>query len=44
MLECSYERLGVGGALLVDLVTEWDVKVEELVKSEISKAYPTFQL
>lgn len=40
---------GLGGALcyvllLVDLVTEWDVKVEELVKAEISKAYPTFQL
>ena len=30
--------------LAVDLVTEWDVRVEELVRSEIGKAYPTFQL
>lgn len=28
----------------VDLVTEWDVKVEELVKSEIQKQYPGFDL
>jgi len=28
----------------VDLVTEYDVKVEELVKDEISKIYPGFQL
>jgi len=28
----------------VDLVTEYDVAVEELVKSEISKAYPSFKL
>ncbi|KAI0066701.1 inositol monophosphatase [Artomyces pyxidatus] len=27
----------------VDLVTEYDVKVEELVKREIAAAYPTFQ-
>ncbi|KAI0319944.1 inositol monophosphatase [Amylostereum chailletii] len=26
----------------VDLVTEWDVKVEELVKKEISRTYPNF--
>ncbi|KAF8526529.1 hypothetical protein BU17DRAFT_74099 [Hysterangium stoloniferum] len=26
----------------VDLVTEWDVRVEELVKSEISKQWPSF--
>lgn len=28
----------------VDLVTEYDVAVEELVKSEIAKAYPDFKL
>lgn len=28
----------------VDLVTEYDVKVEELVKKEISETYPTFKL
>jgi len=28
----------------VDLVTEYDVKVEELVMEEIKKAYPEFQL
>ncbi|KAF8299260.1 myo inositol monophosphatase [Clavulina sp. PMI_390] len=27
----------------VDLVTEWDVRVEQFVKSEIATAYPTFQ-
>jgi len=28
----------------VDLVTEYDVRVEELVKEEINKVYPGFQL
>ena len=28
----------------VDLVTEYDVRVEELVKGELSKQYPGFQL
>ena len=28
----------------VDLVTEYDVRVEELVREEIKKAYPDFQL
>lgn len=28
----------------VDLVTEYDVKVEELVKGELSKKYPGFGL
>jgi myo-inositol-1(or 4)-monophosphatase len=28
----------------VDLVTEYDVKIEELVKSECARAYPTFKL
>lgn len=28
----------------VDLVTEYDVRVEELVKKEISSKYPNFQL
>lgn len=28
----------------VDLVTEFDVKVEELVKKEISEKYPIFDL
>lgn len=28
----------------VDLVTEYDVRVEELVKSEVAKAYPEFGL
>jgi len=29
---------------LVDLVTEYDVKVEELVKREIQAAFPEFKL
>lgn len=28
----------------VDLVTEYDVKVEELVKAEIKRTYPNFEL
>ena len=28
----------------VDLVTEYDVRVEELVKSRLSAQYPTFKL
>jgi myo-inositol-1(or 4)-monophosphatase len=28
----------------VDLVTEFDVQVEELVKAEIRKTYPTYKL
>jgi myo-inositol-1(or 4)-monophosphatase len=28
----------------VDLVTEYDVRVEELVKKELKTQYPTFQL
>lgn len=28
----------------VDLVTEWDVKVEELVRNEIAKTWPAFNL
>lgn len=28
----------------VDLVTEWDVKVEELVRSKISASWPDFKL
>ena len=28
----------------VDLVTEYDVRVEELVKGELNKKYPGFQL
>ena len=28
----------------VDLVTEYDVRVEELVKGELSRQYPGFQL
>jgi myo-inositol-1(or 4)-monophosphatase len=28
----------------VDLVTEYDVRVEELVRNEIARAYPRFQL
>lgn len=28
----------------VDLVTEYDVRVEELVKKELSSKYPNFQL
>lgn len=28
----------------VDLVTEYDVRVEELVKKEIAEKYPDFQL
>lgn len=28
----------------VDLVTEWDVKVEEMIKQAIASAYPSFKL
>ena len=28
----------------VDLVTEYDVKVEELVRQNLAKSYPTFKL
>jgi myo-inositol-1(or 4)-monophosphatase len=28
----------------VDLVTEWDVRVEEFVKKEIKEKYPSFDL
>jgi myo-inositol-1(or 4)-monophosphatase len=28
----------------VDLVTEWDLKVEQYVQGEIANAYPHFQL
>ena len=28
----------------VDLVTEYDIRVEELVKKELKAQYPTFQL
>jgi len=28
----------------VDLVTEWDVKVEELIKNAIQKTYPDYGL
>lgn len=28
----------------VDLVTEYDIRVEELVKKELKTQYPTFQL
>jgi myo-inositol-1(or 4)-monophosphatase len=50
MLEGSYaiQRAGAGSVgekkNAVDLVTEYDVKVEELVRSEIAHAYPHFQL
>lgn len=30
--------------LKVDLVTEWDVRVEDFVKGEIRSAYPAFEL
>jgi myo-inositol-1(or 4)-monophosphatase len=49
MLEGSHaiKRAGAGGICeknAVDLVTEYDVKVEELVQGEIARAYPHFQL
>ena len=48
MLEGS-EKIRESGATdekknSVDLVTEYDVKVEELVKGELNKKYPAFQL
>ena len=48
MLEGS-EKIRESGATdekknSVDLVTEYDVKVEELVKGELSKKYPGFDL
>ena len=50
ILEGSYaiQRAGAGSVgekkNAVDLVTEYDVKVEDLVRSEIACAYPNFQL
>lgn len=50
ILEGSYaiQRSGAGSVgekkNAVDLVTEYDVKVEDLVRSEIARAYPYFQL
>jgi hypothetical protein len=50
MLEGSHaiQRAGAGGVgekkNAVDLVTEYDVKVEELVRGEIARAYPHFRL
>jgi hypothetical protein len=50
MLEGSHaiQRAGAGGVgekkNAVDLVTEYDVKVEELVRNEIARIYPHFQL
>ncbi|KAI9510769.1 inositol monophosphatase [Russula earlei] len=49
MLEGSYaiQRAGAGSIgekkNAVDLVTEYDIKVEELVRSEIARTYPHFQ-
>jgi len=49
ILEGSYaiQRSGAGSVgekkNAVDLVTEYDVKVEDLVRSEIARAYPHFQ-
>lgn len=40
----SMSRCSRGVAGSVDLVTEWDVRVEEFVRSEIAKAHPTFKL
>lgn len=31
-------------ATAVDLVTEWDVKVEQLIRSDIEKTWPDFRL
>ena len=50
MLEGSHaiQRAGAGSVAekknAVDLVTEYDVKVEELVRREIAGVYPHFQL
>jgi myo-inositol-1(or 4)-monophosphatase len=50
ILEGSHaiQRAGAGGVgekkNAVDLVTEYDVKVEELVRSMVASAYPHFQL
>jgi myo-inositol-1(or 4)-monophosphatase len=50
MLEGSHaiQRAGAGSVgekkNAVDLVTEYDVKVEELVRREIAGVYPHFQL
>ena len=50
ILEGSYaiQRAGAGSVgekkNAVDLVTEYDVKVEDLVRSEIARTYPHFQL
>ena len=35
---------GINEKNSVDLVTEYDVKVETMVKEEIAKAYPVFKL
>ncbi|KZS93045.1 inositol monophosphatase [Sistotremastrum niveocremeum HHB9708] len=47
ILEGSRAILGTSGKIdekknSVDLVTEWDVKVEEFVRAEIKKKYPAF--
>ena len=50
MLEGSHAIQHAGGGNIggkmnaVDLVTEYDVKVEELVRREIAGVYPRFQL
>jgi hypothetical protein len=47
ILEGSHalQNIGVGEKTnSVDLVTQYDVRVEELVKEEIANVYPTFKL
>lgn len=49
ILEGSREIQGAGSSVeeklnAVDLVTKWDVAVEELVKNRIKEKYPTFKL
>jgi myo-inositol-1(or 4)-monophosphatase len=49
MLEGSKEIQSAGSFVeeklnAVDLVTKWDVAVEELVKNRIKEKYPTFKL
>lgn len=44
-LQSASSDSGIGEKInSVDLVTEYDVRVEELIKAELSAKYPTFGL
>jgi len=44
-IQSAPSQSGIGEKLnSVDLVTEYDVRVEELIKKELNATYPTFSL